>query len=646
MDLNSCVMEDTKENLSPFPSKPLSIDAEIWETAEERVQEILNVIQPNVVSESIRKEIIDYVQWLIRSYIGVEVLPFGSVPLKTYLPDGDIDFTVLSHDNSDEDLAQSVCNILQSEQVKDIKHIHAQVQIVKCTVKNIAVDISFNQMSGLYALQFFEQVDEMVGRGHLLKRSIILIKAWLYYEGRMLGSHNGLLSTYAVEILVLYIINRFHKSLFGPLEVLYLFLDYYSKFEWETNYVSVDGPKPLSSLPEIVETPEGDWDDLLLSKEFLSSYRDVASKTTTRGFPPKYLNIMDPLRSDNNLGRSVSIGSLRRIKLALGYGARKLKDIFELPGERMGAAIEVFFKSTLDRNGKGERPDVAVPVPAFGIGKSLESDLNGDCDSYLGDLQNVKAYHAYAMPLTAHTGTCPSSPSQVDVTALPSTQQNWSMFYPMGTNVYVPGQTPYYPNVLSRGTGTYIPDMNRNSYRDTHSKVMNRPKKSCPANHNVLPKSPGKKQPVEFHSEMEAEGKPRSAFELINEEFPLLSTSRKTSPSKPEEPVQLTKEPNIEPSDKEFPLLRRIHKISTPQGEESVNLTEQARNSSSSLVNIEFGTFYMAQSLTKLSLTTKDKFKDSGVSSSGGTMVAVPKVAMDRKEELTESDKEGWIDSI
>ncbi|KAE9613907.1 putative polynucleotide adenylyltransferase [Lupinus albus] len=625
MDLNSCVMEDTKQNLSPFPNpKPLSIDAELWEIAEERVQEILNVIQPNVVSESIRKEIIDYVQWLIRGYYGAEVLPFGSVPLKTYLPDGDIDFTVLSHENSDEDLAQAVCNILQSEQVKDIKHIHAQVQVVKCTVKNIAVDISFNQMAGLYALRFFEQVDEMVGRDHLLKRSIILIKAWLYYEGRMLGSHNGLLSTYAVEILVLYIINRFHKSLFGPLEVLYLFLDYYSKFDWETNYVSVDGPKPLSSLPEIVETPECDCDDLLLSKEFLSGYRDIASKTTTRGFPPKYLNIMDPLRSDNNLGRSVSIGSLRRIKLALGYGARKLKDIFELPGEKMGAAIEVFFKSTLDRNGKGERPDVAVPVPAFGIGKSLDSDLNGDCDSYFGDLQNVQAYHVYAKPLTSHSSSCPSSPPQVDVKALSSTQQNWNMFYPVGTNVYVPGQTPYYPNVLSRGTGTYIPDMSHTSYRDMHSRVTIRPKKSFPVNHNVLLKSPRKKQPVEVHSETETEGKPRSPFELVNEEFPLLSTIRKTSPSEPQESVRLTKEANIEPSDKELPLLRRIHTSS--QGEESVNLTEQARNSSSPLLNIEFGTFCMARS--------------------GGTMLAVPRVAMDRKEKLSESDKERWIDSI
>ena len=62
----------------------------------------------------------------------LQVLPFGSVPLKTYLPDGDIDLTALSHEDAEEDLAQAVCNILQSGddpeyQVKDIQYIRAQV---------------------------------------------------------------------------------------------------------------------------------------------------------------------------------------------------------------------------------------------------------------------------------------------------------------------------------------------------------------------------------------------------------------------------------------------------------------------------------------------------------------------------------------
>lgn len=137
----------------------------------------------------------------------------------------------------------------------------------------------------------------------------------------------------------------------------------------------------------------------------------------------------------------------------------------------MGSALERFFTNTLERNGKGQRADVQVPVPAFGTGRFEESVLNGDFDRYYGGLQYSQMYHNYCLPLASHQ-IFPSSPSQVDVNAL-SSQQNWSMIYQMGTDLYVPIQTYYLPNapqqfeatysveeqVKSRGTGTYIPDM-------------------------------------------------------------------------------------------------------------------------------------------------------------------------------------------
>jgi len=66
------------------------------------------------------------------------------------------------------------------------------------------------------------QVDRLVGQDHLFKRSVILVKAWCYYESRILGAHHGLISTYALETLVLYIFHVFHSSLRGPLQVSHL----------------------------------------------------------------------------------------------------------------------------------------------------------------------------------------------------------------------------------------------------------------------------------------------------------------------------------------------------------------------------------------------------------------------------------------
>ncbi len=58
---------------------------------------------------------------------------------------------------------------------------------------------------------------------------------------------------------------------------------------------------------------EDDRDELLLSEEFLRNCREMFSipiraQTRIREFPIKHINIVDPLKDNNNLGRSVSKG--------------------------------------------------------------------------------------------------------------------------------------------------------------------------------------------------------------------------------------------------------------------------------------------------------------------------------------------------
>ncbi|EXB96518.1 hypothetical protein L484_011228 [Morus notabilis] len=136
------LMEDfQEENFSPHSSLSsfsspnqdlLLMDAELWLMSEQRTQEILCTVQPNIMCDKRRKEVINYLRSLIIGYFGTEVLAFGSVPLKTYLPDGDIDITAFSHQHLVEDFAGEVCSILEREgdsefQVKDVQYINAQV---------------------------------------------------------------------------------------------------------------------------------------------------------------------------------------------------------------------------------------------------------------------------------------------------------------------------------------------------------------------------------------------------------------------------------------------------------------------------------------------------------------------------------------
>ena len=74
-------------------------------------------------------------------------------------------------------------------------------------------------MEDVFLMLLILQVDRLVDKDHLFKCSIILIKAWCYYESRILGAHHGLISTYALETLVLYIFHLFHSSLNGPISV-------------------------------------------------------------------------------------------------------------------------------------------------------------------------------------------------------------------------------------------------------------------------------------------------------------------------------------------------------------------------------------------------------------------------------------------
>lgn len=70
----------------------------------------------------------------------------------------------------------------------------------------------------------------------------------------------------------------------------------------------------FTSFISVVETPENGGEDLLLSSEFLKECMEMYSvpsrgfETNPRVFPSKHLNIVDPLKENNNLGRSVSKG--------------------------------------------------------------------------------------------------------------------------------------------------------------------------------------------------------------------------------------------------------------------------------------------------------------------------------------------------
>ncbi|XP_050153219.1 uncharacterized protein LOC126627738 isoform X3 [Malus sylvestris] len=483
------------------------MDAEVWSLLEERTQEILWTIQSNVESELRRKMFADYVQRLLvgrlATELALQVFSFGSVPLKTYLPDGDIDLTALCLPNLVDMLALKICAILEDHQPQDSKF---QIKDV-CYVR--------------------AQVDRLFRKDHLFKKSIILIKAWCYYESRILGAHYGLIAAYGLETLVLFIVNRFHSSLHGPLEVLLIFLEYYSTFDWENYALSINGPVALASLPEIIVTPQNEGEEFLLSEEFVRECRlafpdpAAAEADSVDEFPIKFLNIVDPLKDNNNLGRSVSKGNFYRIRSAFSLGAQTLREVLMLPGERIGMALENFFVTTLDRNGRGERADLTTPVPAFGTGTSVESDLTGDYDKHCDSMLFANAYQFF----NTHNGAPPFVDDDMSKwNSLVYTAQLYgNVIFQMAENAYQSAAT-FGVGVIkkSHGTGTYIPNLALQNQNDS-TNVPPRARRMIPESSNcgLRMKSPRKTNQVEVFTEA-GPSENVHQFNFSPEEFPQL----------------------------------------------------------------------------------------------------------------------------
>lgn len=60
--------------------------------------------------------------------------------------------------------------------IQRIEFINARIKVVKCVINQTSLDITANQKSSLASATFLEEADRIIGKQHLYKRSVILIK--------------------------------------------------------------------------------------------------------------------------------------------------------------------------------------------------------------------------------------------------------------------------------------------------------------------------------------------------------------------------------------------------------------------------------------------------------------------------------------
>ncbi|KAG2374675.1 hypothetical protein C9374_010419 [Naegleria lovaniensis] len=458
---------ENNQQLRSYVSTPVDVDetSENFRRCNSLIYQLLYRIQPSIESENHRKEVFDIISAVL-DLANLKTYLYGSVAFKTYLPDGDIDLSVFANNETEngellntiisplisvasneipnhatsyihdillkhmhiglkQQLADAsvpwynkVRSLFQEIQrnslavVEDLTFINAEVKLIKCTVNNIPIDMSSGQVGGLSTLCFLHEVDDKIGDNHLFKRSIILMKSWSYYESRILGSHHGLVSTYGLTVLLMYMFRLYKIE--TPLQALYRFLNYYSTLDWTNFGISVYGPIPLSIIQSCKNQEDFQHEHLstdrhdVLTSEFLKKCKkSYGDPDTSKILTVKNLNIVDPLRDFNNLGRSVNYNNFLRIRRAFKKGAKMLTDILNSTDIKDSEKIlNLFFKNvTVKYVGDGNiLIDHVMNEERYQVGTNKQTSASGSVfDSKLEDCVTCLE--------TAHSLLGTSSPS-------------------------------------------------------------------------------------------------------------------------------------------------------------------------------------------------------------------------------------------
>ena len=210
-------------------------------------------------------------------YYNTFILPYGSFPMKAYLKNADIDITIFLQSKEEKniimelpiDLINSMIILIKEEfeqynkksafeLFSEIKIIMADIRLLKCKIGNISLDISVNNFSGIYKVvlidyiekQFKNEFDKLnlfndtlfnENKIQIFRRTLILIKSWCFFEGNLMGSNIGLMASYALEILVIYVFNLYYNDIFNEFDGFEKFFEVMDKFDWEKSVISLFG---------------------------------------------------------------------------------------------------------------------------------------------------------------------------------------------------------------------------------------------------------------------------------------------------------------------------------------------------------------------------------------------------------------------
>ncbi|EPY18607.1 hypothetical protein AGDE_15700 [Angomonas deanei] len=163
----------------------------------------------------------------------------------------------------------------------------AEVRVLKLSMEGCSYDLTVSQFGGVNCVRFTHEVDAVIGGQHILKSTLLLLKAWCSYEAHILGGQGGYISSYAATIMLISMLNtvefledveedvhsenttesgrtnntssaqnvninnpkfRTVKSGISPVMLVCRFLKFFRYFDYDQYCVTAFGPLPLTSI--------------------------------------------------------------------------------------------------------------------------------------------------------------------------------------------------------------------------------------------------------------------------------------------------------------------------------------------------------------------------------------------------------------
>lgn len=170
------------------------------------------------------------------------------------------------------------------------------------------------------------------------------------YEGRILGSNIGCISSYTLEVLIVFILINHFDEIESPIDLFFKFFEY----DWNKYVVTIFG---LTKLEDAKENPEliTNFSEVLTSEidlkrstllhahyELLVTHQKQFDQWNEKyghasgqesNTPLNYfLNIIDPINPSNNLGKSINNFHSKRIKRVFNRQKENLKPLVQIKG--------------------------------------------------------------------------------------------------------------------------------------------------------------------------------------------------------------------------------------------------------------------------------------------------------------------------